>query len=101
MEADPGAYHPHCWFQPLLHSPAPPAPDLHSHEETHFIFSMYFANIPALHLSLTSTAHCVCVCDFVLTGFILVIVNVNIIGLHHHETFSHQPGWSKSEPHGV
>lgn len=47
---------------------------------------------------ITPDIHCsVCVCVHVPTRFILVIVDVNIIGLHHHKTFSHQPGWSKSE----
>lgn len=32
-----------------------------------------------------------------LTGFILVVVDVNIVGLHDHEAFTHQSGWSRLE----
>lgn len=74
-----------------------------THTKKHISFSPCTLPIYPLYTSLWHLLLIVrvCVCDFVLTGFILVIVNVNIIGLHHHETFSHQPGWSKSEPHGV
>lgn len=49
---------------------------------------------------------CVRVCDCVgvlleLTGFILIVVNVNVVGLHDHEAFAHQSGRSSSEIHKV
>lgn len=41
---------------------------------------------------------CVCVCVHELTGFVLVIIDVNIVGLHDHEAFTHQSGWSVRKP---
>lgn len=94
-EAGPGAYRPHCWSLPLPHSPAPQVPDLHTKKRISSPSCSLPIQLPTTlwHLLLR-----VCVCVCVLTGFILVIVDVNIVGLHHHKSFSHQPGWPKSEP---
>lgn len=47
---------------------------------------------------------CVRVCVGVrveLTGFILIVVNVDVVGLHDHKAFAHQSGRSGTEIHKV
>lgn len=94
MEAGLEACRPRWMSRPPPRSPAPQEPDLHTHGN----ISHWGKENPANGTFTTRNLCCVClymcVCVHELTGFVLVIIDVNIVGLHNHKAFTHQSGWS-------
>lgn len=67
-------------------------------DDDYYYYYYAFPNYKQLPLAFFGIVSlCLCPCMHELTGFILVVVDVNIVGLHDHEAFTHQSGWSRLE----